>query len=72
MKLLTVKNVADLIQAKPSTIYQWAEQGSIPCFKLNGILRFSEEEILTWIKDCKRIPAGHYNTFAGSKPRKGG
>ena len=53
MKLLNVKDVATIIQAKPSTIYAWAEQGTIPCFKLNGLLRFDLVEIEEWIKGSR-------------------
>jgi len=33
MKLLTVKQVAEMLQAKPSTVYGWAEQRSSPLSK---------------------------------------
>jgi excisionase family DNA binding protein len=72
MKLLTVNDVASILKARPSTIYSWAEQGIIPCFKLNGLLRFSEEEVMAWIVDCQKKPVEEYNTFAGRRPRKGG
>ena len=70
MKLLIVREVADLLKAKPSTIYQWAEQGIIPCYKLNGALRFEEREIILWIKNCKK-PVGRYNSPTGRSPWKG-
>src|SRR3972149_6914853 len=67
MKLLSVKEISALIQAKPSTIYQWAELGQIPCFKINGLLRFDEKGILDWLKNQKRV----YNTGrAGRRPGK--
>ena len=67
MKLLSVKEISVLIQAKPSTIYQWAELELIPCFKINGLLRFEEKEILEWLKDQKRV----YNIGrAGRRPGK--
>jgi len=72
MKLLTVKEVAEIIRAKPSTVYQWAETGVIPCFKLNGCLRFSEDDILAWIKNCKKESYLEYNNLADRRPRKGG
>jgi excisionase family DNA binding protein len=72
MKLLTVNDVASILKARPSTIYSWAEQGIIPCFKLNGLLRFSEEEVMAWIVDCQKKPVEEYNIFAGRRPRKGG
>lgn len=70
--ILTVKQVADLIQAKPSTIYSWVEQGLIPHLKINGLLRFSESEIVEWI-DSHRKPGACYTTGARVKaPKKGG
>ena len=67
MKFLTVTDICELLNAKPSTIYQWAELGQIPCFKINGLLRFEEKEILDWLKDQKKL----YNTGrAGRGPGK--
>jgi len=71
MKLLTAKDIAVLLRAKPSTIYAWAEQGVLPCLKINGLLRFDEDEILRWLSACKR--AEHcYNTSIQARARKGG
>jgi excisionase family DNA binding protein len=72
MNILTVKDVAKLLRASPSTIYSWAEQGLIPSLKINGLLRFSEDEITTWLRDCQQQPVEGYNTLAGRRPRKGG
>jgi len=64
--------VCDFVKAKPSTIYLWAEQGAIPCFKLNGLLRFSEDDILSWVKECKKQPLERYNTSTVGGPGKEG
>lgn len=72
MKILTVKQVAELIQAKQSTVYAWAEQGIIPFFKLNGLLRFSEEKILSWIQSCQTSPQKCYKNSSDRGPRKEG
>ena len=72
MKLLNVKQVAELIGAKPSTIYEWAGQGTIPSFKLNGLLRFSEDDILAWIKKCQKKSIEVYNADIDRRLRKGG
>lgn len=69
--LLTVKQVAGLLATKPSTIYAWSEQGQIPCYKLNGSLRFREEEIWLWIGDCKK-GGNPVKIEVGRRPRKGG
>ncbi len=71
MKLLTVKEVAELLRAKPSTIYQWAEQGLMPSLKLNGVRRFDEADVIGWIKN-KKIFVEDYNSSASRRPKKGG
>jgi excisionase family DNA binding protein len=71
MRILTVKQVSELLQAKQSTIYAWAEQRLIPSFKINGLLRFDEAEIIEWMKSCKR-PGPCYNPPIQARARKGG
>jgi excisionase family DNA binding protein len=71
-KVLTVKQVADLIQARPSTIYSWAEQGLIPHLKINGLLRFAESDITAWLETHRR-PGTCYTIGARVKAsQKGG
>lgn len=70
-KVLTVKEVADLIQAKASTIYSWAEQGLIPHLKINGLLRFAESDITAWLETHRR-PGTCYTSGARVKPHKKG
>jgi excisionase family DNA binding protein len=72
MNLLTVKEIADILKVKHSTIYAWSEQRLIPCIKINGALRFSETEILSWLKNCKNSPNTTYNKNTGRRPKKGG
>ena len=61
MKLVGIKEVAEFLHVKPSTLYQWAELGQIPCIKLNGCLRFDMEDIMNWIKSCKKESESSYN-----------
>lgn len=73
MKLLNVQDVSEMLNAKPKTIYQWAETGVIPCVKLNGCLRFDLDDIKEWINFCKKEAASGYNPFTQvRRPRKGG
>ncbi|GAB4422150.1 MAG: hypothetical protein OHK0032_17710 [Thermodesulfovibrionales bacterium] len=71
MRLLTVKDLANLLSVKPKTLYQWAELGQIPCIKLNGTLRFDFNDIVDWIKSCKRQPDSGYNPYIQSRRPKG-
>ncbi len=73
MKLIDVIALAEILNVKPSTIYQWAELGQIPCVKLNGCLRFDPQDIFRWIKSCKKEADSSYNPFIQARgPRKGG
>ncbi len=73
MKLLSVKELSEIITVKPSTLYQWAELGQIPCLKLNGALRFDLDDVLKWITSCKKEPSSGYNPLAQTSrcPGKG-
>lgn len=53
INLLTPKDVARLLNCKPSSLYAWAKEGKIPAIKLNGLLRFDPREIEEWINNNK-------------------
>jgi len=72
MKLLTVKEIAEILSVKPKTLYQWSELGQIPCIKLNGVLRFNAEDIGQWVASCKKAVTSGYNPFTKLEARKGG
>lgn len=52
VRLLTAKQVAELLQVSVSVIYVWAEQGTIPCLRLPGTrtIRFDREAVLAWAR----------------------
>lgn len=73
MKLIGVKEVAEMLCVKPSTLYQWAELGQVPCIKLNGCLRFNLSDISDWVESCKKGVTSEYNPLIQIRgPRKGG
>jgi excisionase family DNA binding protein len=47
--LLTVKELADQLHIKSSTLYAWANLGKIPCRKIHGLVRFDPAEIDRWL-----------------------
>lgn len=51
---VSVKRISELLMVKEKTIYQWAETGAIPCYKLNGVLRFAINEVMEWVSSCKK------------------
>lgn len=54
--LLTVKELADQLHIKASTLYAWAGQGRIPCVKLHGLVRFERNEIERWVASLRVHP----------------
>lgn len=48
-RLMTAKQVSELIEVKPSTIYQWVHLGLIPYVKLGKCVRFKKADLFRWI-----------------------
>lgn len=53
MKLIGVKDLCEFLNVKKSTVYVWANNGILPCYRLNGLLRFDLGEIVEWVKGSK-------------------
>ena len=53
-KLLTVDELAPSLNVCPKTLYSWAELGKIPCYKLNGCVRFDPDQISQWLESCQK------------------
>jgi excisionase family DNA binding protein len=54
MTLLTITEVADRLNVKPSTLYAWVGTGQIPHLKLGRLLRFDRDEINAWLQERRR------------------
>ena len=54
-KLLTIKEVADILQVNESTIYRYMadEENPLPTLKLKGITRIIKGELDAWIEKQK-------------------
>lgn len=56
-KLLTKKEVMEMLGIKESTLYAWVHQNRLPFLKLGKrLLRFREKDILEWIADKASHP----------------
>ena len=49
--LLTIKDLAEQLSIKPSTLYAWASQSKIPCVHIHGLIRFRPEDIERWLSE---------------------
>ncbi len=50
MKLITIKEVSEILGVKVSTLYEWVRNDTIPSYRLNGLIRFDTKELYVWIK----------------------
>lgn len=53
-KLMSLAEVAEYLNLKERTIYQWSQQGKIPSFKLGTVWRYRKEDIDLWIEEQRR------------------
>jgi len=53
-RLMTLPEVADYLQIAERTVYQWAQSGKIPSFKIGNVWRFQRADIDEWIEERKR------------------
>ena len=49
-RLLTIDDLAEWLQVKPRTIYQWVHEGYIPVIKLGAMVRFDRASVKEWVK----------------------
>ena len=63
-KLLKIREVGELLQMSPKTIYNWVHSGDIPYFKVYkgrgsaGVIRFRQSDLERWLQSRKRINQG--------------
>lgn len=50
-EFLTVKELSEYLNIKGKTIYSWVSKKVIPCYQLQGVLRFKRQEIDRWVSE---------------------
>jgi len=50
-RLLTAKDVAELLQCSLQHIYNLVWRGEIPFVKIGGLLRFRREQLTEWLNE---------------------
>jgi excisionase family DNA binding protein len=49
--ILTVKEICDLLQVNPSTVYKLIREGKIPSFRVGSEWRFRKDVIRRWMAE---------------------
>jgi excisionase family DNA binding protein len=71
-RLLTARELAELLGFSPATIVDWAEAGKLPAFKIGGRLRFREREVVEWLEGQRAgRPEEKLSTTPHGRPARG-
>ena len=66
-KLLTAKQVSEILEVKPKTVYEWVGKKEIPYVKIGRLVRFKKSEVFQWIESRTIRP----RVSSGKKKRSG-
>jgi len=50
-EILTIKEVCDLLQIHPTTVYKLIRKGKIPSFRIGSDWRFRRDRIVRWMAE---------------------
>jgi len=50
-RLLTAKEVEELMKIEVKTLYSYVRRGLIPYIRIESSIRFSEEQIFEWLEE---------------------
>jgi excisionase family DNA binding protein len=49
-RLLTAREVAELLSISPKTVYAYVERNSIPHYKIEASVRFRPKDVAEWLR----------------------
>ena len=55
MKILTVKETADVLKVKPQWVYRMMSNDGLPCIRLGRQIRVDEDSLKKWITAHRRV-----------------
>lgn len=50
MRLLTAKQVAEILQVALPRVYELVRMGNLPCVRMGRQIRFHESKLMEWIE----------------------
>lgn len=53
LKLLSINDLKEIFNISKTTAYRIVESRKIPFYKISGVIRFSEEDIINYLKENK-------------------
>jgi excisionase family DNA binding protein len=54
-KLYSIRELSQIWSIPKQTLYRWASENSLPCYKINGyLIRFKENDVKDWIERFRK------------------
>ena len=69
-RLLTAKELADILAISPKTLYNYVTRGMIPYFKIESNVRFRAREVAEWLRQHPGRPAVLWTETASGAARR--
>jgi excisionase family DNA binding protein len=68
-RLLTAKELADILAISPKTLYNYVTRGMIPYFKIESKVRFRAREVAEWLRQHSGRPVTSWTEAASGTSR---
>jgi excisionase family DNA binding protein len=68
-RLLTLREVAEILRASPTTLRIWASKRKIPVIKVGRMVRVSPKELEKWLKDRTLKESNSHTPDKARSPR---
>ena len=69
-RLLTAKELADILAISPKTLYNYVTRGMIPYFKIESNVRFRAREVAEWLRQHSGRPVASWTEAASGTSRR--
>jgi excisionase family DNA binding protein len=69
-RLLTAKELADILAISPKTLYNYVTRGMIPYFKIESNVRFRAREVAEWLRQHSGQRAVSWTEATSSAARR--
>ena len=55
MRILTVKETADVLKVKPQWVYRMMRDDGLPCIRLGRQIRIDEDSLVKWLAERRSV-----------------
>lgn len=69
-RLLTAKELAEILAISPKTLYNYVTRGMIPYFKIESNVRFRAREVAEWLRQHSGRPAALWTETVSGPARR--